>query len=236
MTEYSLLELTSRLAADPAEKALYQDDPAGYLEGHGYELEPNELHVALAHVADSAPPEVAATIDPAGGLDQLARLDLAELGVDELHGFVAEPIALDADALGERGVDHFDGLDEPGDLDEPLDEHGRSDAVATDDLDGDTMASDRLDHDAVEPRGEPSAPVEELTELDAFDEPVTEPETGVGAPTDGDALDLDDPFSSPGGFGAGGPLDDADELAGSDDLDDVSDLVDGVDPDDFLDS
>jgi hypothetical protein len=116
VAEYSLLELASRLAADPGEKAVYQNDPPGYLGSRGYgELSPTELHDALGHVADTVPPELAAVIDPSAGLDQLASADLAELGISELHGVPAEPAEL-AELDPTDDVDGFD--DDPGDLDD----------------------------------------------------------------------------------------------------------------------
>jgi hypothetical protein len=188
VAEYSLLELASRLAADPGEKALYQTDPPGYLDSRGYgELSPDELHDALGHVADSVPPELAAVLDPSAGLDQLAEADLNELGIEELFGVPVEPVP--DTGLGEAPSEAFD--DDPSGLDALDDEF---DDELDDEFvdDGPGQDGDDATSTTAAPTGDELAPTEQGTsdDLDAV------------AARGEDALDDDGGLSTPDPFGA----------------------------------
>ncbi len=172
MPGYSLLELATRLAADASEKLRYQHDPGAYLGTHGYgELTSDEVHTAMGHVADSVPPELAAAIDPDGGLGQLVGVDLPDLGIDELYGITAEPLPaeLSLDLDDHPGlVDGFGGLgDDPDSLDAP--QRGLDDGDADHDADdGDgALATDHHDTVADGPPGDAHGG------LDGFDDVPT---------------------------------------------------------------
>ncbi|KAA0235079.1 MAG: hypothetical protein JJLCMIEE_01498 [Acidimicrobiales bacterium] len=61
----SLLELLSDLAADPVEQASYNQDPASYLDNHGFgDVTGQEIAEAMSLVAETLPPSAAAGIRP----------------------------------------------------------------------------------------------------------------------------------------------------------------------------
>ncbi|MPY95376.1 MAG: hypothetical protein GEV08_20675 [Acidimicrobiia bacterium] len=212
MAEYSLLELASRLAADPGEKAIYQTDPPGYLDARGYgELSPGELRDALGHVADSVPPELAAVIDPSAGLDQLASADLAELGLDELHGIPVED-TLD-DELEASALEAFDA--DPGELDAlEVPDSGPGpgpDAARHDtDVDGTDVDGTDGDDDLARTAGEALG----------SDTGGTVDEPGTGADSFEDELTAAEPAVASSGAGFAAPEDPFAEL--DDDIDEIS--------------
>jgi hypothetical protein len=154
----SLLDLTRALATDDATKAAFREDPEGFLAERGWgDLAPDDLAVALGHVADALPVHLANALgdvaDPGLGLlDQLAGVatidpDQAQASWAEL---TADPADLDADAetdatAGGDESDELEAVTSDPDLDEGPDDagaEGKAGGLDPADLDADATDLD----------------------------------------------------------------------------------------------
>ena len=181
MSTNTFLGLAERLLADPSAKGAYAADPQGFLEAEGFgALSPDEVSTGLRHVAQVLPPSVAEAVDPDAGLDGLAELDLARLGVDGLDDF-STPLEVD-DLDRADDLDDIDGLDRAvaPELTEADDSPaGEAAAEATDDGDGDAISDDDLD-DRIQLVAEAAPP--------QASEPIDD-----GGPSEPTFVDIDEP-------------------------------------------
>jgi hypothetical protein len=191
-----LRELINRLASDSTSQAAFADDPAGFLDEHGWgDLDGQDVGTALGALADEAPIDQAVRLSDlvdADGMDAVAGLEaaaaaLAEVPVngDSVVELAADPdLALDRqDAPDEDGdpslgIDHAvdiddvdDGPDGPDRLDVSNDELDTSVFRAPDDYEGDGQEAP-----------EPTARAESDTDADLAD---VGPDVPVGDPTAG---------------------------------------------------
>lgn len=112
MSTNTFLGLAERLLTDPSAKDAYADDPEGFLEAEGFgALSTDEVATGLRHVAQVLPPTVAEAVDPDAGLDGLAELDLAALGVDDLEDFSTPLDVEDLAAPDDGDADEIDDID-----------------------------------------------------------------------------------------------------------------------------
>lgn len=127
MTGVSLLDVLRGVMLDPAEQAVYEADPAAYLQQYGYEgVDPADLSEAFGLVADTLPADQALGAYTGG-----TGPEVPTMGGDTTD-FDIEPAA----DLGEGGpVDELDAVPGPDD-DHDVAAHGGEPDIA-DDLTGD---------------------------------------------------------------------------------------------------
>ena len=204
MSTNTFLGLSERLLTDPAAKAAYAADPQGFLEAEGFgALSPDEVSTGLRHVAQVLPPSVAEAVEPDAGLDGLAEVDLAALGVDGLDDF-STPLEVDdlepAYGDGDDDLDDIDGLDvsaptppqtETGAV--PTSATETQDDAATDgtadDIDADaatvvTAEAPRTDIDVPDGGGAPEPTFDDIDEPNFADIELDEPELDTDVPDD----------------------------------------------------
>ncbi|MDY7100211.1 MAG: hypothetical protein S0880_03400 [Actinomycetota bacterium] len=234
MAAHSFLELAERLVTEPLEKAelrdaMNRDDVGGWLDDRGFgDLDPEDVATAMAHVGDAMPPRVAAELGDEASLADLAEVDLASLGLDDLDDY--RPLDEHDDADG----DTTDDLD---DLVEDLAGPEPTDGIDDEGLDGDgidaglTDVGDEAGDAGDAPGGTRALDDEHTDEIDAGLEDLSDTDPidldAGGAPALPDVPTLVEESLDESGLGELPDLSDTtgdDHASGVDDID--SDLVD----------
>lgn len=208
----TLLQLVETLARDPEAKSAYAAQPDAYLHSRGYDgLDEHDVYEALAHVAETVPPLLAAQLSPPDGLGGVAALDPESFdgepgGIDPL-AFLPDEAPADLDDIRDP---RDDGWADP--LEQPVD-HVGADGIADVGADGIDDGPDEGPDDPVQ--HPPGVELHETTDLDVDGPDETEQAAGEQLPAavapdvlpaDVDDLDVDD-FARPASDRRGPPVD-----------------------------